>query len=91
MSTSIKIDEETKSKIEELQAKIKLETGEKATQEEILEGVVSYALSTEEDIIDSFRDKTVPLSDEEIEEFHGGTSNWDEDLKENDLDEVLYG
>lgn len=87
----MKIDEGTKSRIEELQARIKIETGKKVTQEEVLEKVVSHAMSTEDEIIESFKELSVPLSDDEIDDFHEGISDWDEDLGEDEIDEVLYG
>ena len=43
MTTSVKMDEETKSQLEELQAKIKLETGRKVTQQELLRRLVDDA------------------------------------------------
>lgn len=91
MSTSVKMDEETKSRLEELQARIKIETGEKVTQQELLHAIVEHALSTEHEVLDEFRETTVPASQEEIEEFHGGISSSGEETTEEDVDEVLYG
>ena len=90
MSTSVKMDEETKSKVEELQAEIKLETGEKVTQEEVLRRVVDTAYTSKGEIIDAFRD-TVPVEEDKIEEFHDGTSDWGVETDEDEIDEILYG
>lgn len=87
----MKMDEETKSRLEELQAKIKLGTGRKVTQEEVLEKIVDYALTSEEEVVDSFRSTTVPASTEEIQEFHQGITSSGVETKEGDIDELLYG
>lgn len=91
MSTSVKMDEETKSRLEELQAKVKVETGEKVTQQELLHAIVEHALSTEQEVMDEFRETTVPASDEEIEGFHSSISSSGKETTEEDVDEVLYG
>lgn len=90
MSTSVKMDDDTKSKVEELQAEIKLETGKKVTQEEVLRRVVDAAYSSKHEIIDSFRE-TVPVEEDKIEEFHDGISDWDVETGEDEIDEILYG
>jgi len=90
MSTSVKMDDETKSKVEKLQAEIKLETGKKVTQEEVLRRVVDTAYSSKDEVIDSFRD-TVPVDEDEIDEFHDGVSDWGVETDEDEIDEMLYG
>jgi len=87
----VKMDEETKSRLEELQAKVKIETGEKVTQQELLHAIVEHALSTEKEVLNEFREATVPASAEELEEFHSGISSSGKKTTEDDVDEVLYG
>lgn len=91
MSTSVKMDDDTKSRLEELQAKIKLETGEKVTQERLLSALVEHAVSDEDELIDRFREKTVPATEEKIEAFHSGVSSSGKDTPEEEIDEILYG
>jgi predicted transcriptional regulator len=91
MSTSVKMDDKTKSRLEELQARVKIETGEKVTQQELLHAIVEHALSTEQEVIEEFRETTVPASEEVIEEFHSGISSSGKETTEEDIDEVLYG
>ena len=74
MATSVKMDEETKSQLEELQAEIKLETGRKVTQQELLRRLVDDAYTSTSELIESFRETDVSLSDAEIEEFLSGTT-----------------
>ncbi|WP_336134017.1 hypothetical protein [Natronomonas amylolytica] len=90
MATSVKMDEETKSRLEELQAEIKLETGRKVTQQEILERLVTEAYESKTEFIDSFRETSLPLSEEEIDEFLSGTTASGDPVEEEDIDRILY-
>jgi len=90
MATSVKMDEETKSRLEELQAEIKLETGRKVTQQELLRRLVDDAYTSTSELIESFRETDVSLSDAEIEEFLSGTTAGGDPVDEEDIDHVLY-
>lgn len=91
MATAVKLDEDAKSRLEELQAEIKLRTGEKVTQQEILTRLVEDAHESKSEFVDSFRETTVPASDEEIEAFHSGTFDSEVETDEEDIDDILYG
>lgn len=91
MSTAVRMDEETKSRLEELQAVIKLETGKKVTLQAILERLVEDAYETQDELVDSFAEETVPLSDEEIERMERGRFESGVQTDEDDIDEILYG
>jgi hypothetical protein len=91
MATSVKMDDETKSQLERLQAEILLETGEKVTQQEILSRLVERAVESRADLIDSFRPDRVPVSDAEREAFHEGTVSSGVETTEEDIDDILYG
>lgn len=90
MATSVKMDEETKSRLEELQAEIKLETGQKVTQQELLDRLVENAYESKSEFIDSFRETTVPLDEAEKAEFHSGTTEIGDPVDEDDIDRILY-
>ena len=90
MATSVKIDEETKSRLEQLQAQIKLETGRKVTQQELLRRLVDDAFTSTSELIESFRETDVSLSDEEIEAFLSGTTAGGDPVDEEDIDHALY-
>lgn len=90
MATSVKVDDETKSRIEELQAKVKLETGEKVTQQEVIRRLVRCEFGSEEAFVDSFRDAEVPLSEEAIERYLSYTFSSEEPIEEEDIDRILY-
>jgi hypothetical protein len=91
MATAVKMDEETKSKLEELQAEIKLKTGKKVTQQAILSRVIESAVQSRSEFIDTFRDGTDSLSTTEIEQFNQGMISSGVETTEDDIDETLYG
>lgn len=91
MSTSVKVTDATKSRLEELQAEIRLETGRKVTQQELLERIVTDSYESKEDLIDSFRDEFEPLSADEIDRWFSGTTDSGVETTEDDIDEILYG
>lgn len=89
MATSVKVDEETKSRLEELQARIKLETGRKVTQQALLRRLVEHGMASDA-VVESFRGSAVPLSDEEIAAYMSYTFASDEPIDEADIDRILY-
>ena len=91
MATSVKMDDDTKSRLERLQAEIRLKTGNRVTQQEILARLVEHAIESKADLIDSFREKHVPLAESEREKFHDGMVSSGVSTSEEDIDDVLYG
>ena len=91
MATSVKMDDDTKSRLERLQAEIRLETGERVTQQEVLARLVERAIESKSDLVDSFRDERVPVSESDREAFHEGTVASGVTTTEDDIDDVLYG
>ena len=91
MATAVKMDEETKSTLEELQAEIKLKTGKKVTQQEVLSRLVESVSESRSEFVDSFRETSVSLSEEEIEQFNKGMISSGVETDEEDIDEILYG
>jgi hypothetical protein len=85
------MDEETKSRLERLQAEVRLETGTKVTQQEVLARLVSNAVESKDDLIDSFRPERVPVSDADRASFHDGTIESGVTTTEDDIDDILYG
>lgn len=63
MATVVKVDEDSKSWLKELQAEIRLRTGKSITQEELLSRLIDDAYDSRDEIIDSFRSSTLPLSE----------------------------
>jgi len=83
--------EDAKSRLEELQAEIRLQTGRNVTQQELLTRLIDDAYESRDEVIDSFRDSRVPLAAEakaamRQNRFHSGV-----ETDEQDIDDVLYG
>ena len=91
MATSVKMDDDTKSRLERLQAEIRLKTGSRVTQQDILARLVEHAIESKADLIDSFREKRVPLGESERENFHEKMVSSGVTTAEEDIDDVLYG
>jgi hypothetical protein len=91
MATAVKMDEETKSRLEELQAEIKLKTGKKVTQQEVLSRLIDSAFESRTSFIDTFRDTPVALSAAEVAEFNDGMISSGVETDEDDIDDILYG
>lgn len=90
MSSSVKVTDETKSRLEELQAEIRLKTGESVTQQALLERVVADSYESRAELIESFREYTPP-SEETIEQWLAGTTQSGTETDEDAIDDVLYG
>jgi hypothetical protein len=90
MATSVKMDDDTKSRLERLQAEIRLQTGARVTQQEILARLVERAIESKADLVDSFRENCVPLSESERGAFHEGMVSSGVTTTEDDIDDVLY-
>ncbi len=91
MATAVKVDEETKSRLEELQAEIRLKAGQSVTQKELLERLIDDAYESRSEVIDSFRASTVPLTDAEKERMQDGRFGSGVGTDEKDIDDILYG
>jgi hypothetical protein len=91
VTTAVKIDEERKDRLEELQAEVRLRTGTSVTQKELLERFIDEAYESREEIIDSFRESTVPLSESEKEAMQRGRFSSGVETTEEDIDDTLYG
>jgi len=90
MTTAVKVDDDAKSRLEELQAEIRLRAGKNVTQQELLSRLIDDAYESREEVIDSFRDGTVPLSEEEKQEMQMGRISSGVETDEKDIDDILY-
>ena len=91
MATAVKVDEDAKSRLEELQAEIRLRTGKRVTQQELLSRLISDAYDSRDEVIDSFHSSTLPLSEEEKEQMRQGRVSSGVETDEDDVDDILYG
>lgn len=91
MTTAVKVDDEAKARLEELQAEIRLEAGKKVTQQELLSRLIDDAYESRAEVVDSFRELTVPLTDEEKAAMQQGRISSGVETDEEDIDDILYG
>ncbi|ELY95656.1 hypothetical protein C483_00884 [Natrialba hulunbeirensis JCM 10989] len=91
MTTEVKIHEDAKSRLEELQAEIRLQTGRNVTRQELVAHLINDAYESRSDVINSFRESSVPLSEDEKETMRRGRFRSDVETDESDIDDVLYG
>ncbi len=89
MASSVEIDADTNSRLEEIQAAVRERTGREVTKRELLERLVEDA--SEPSLVDLFRTSTVPLSEEEKEAAQSGTFSSGVETDEEDIDDILYG
>ena len=90
MATAVKVDEDAKSRLEELQAEIRLRAGTRVTQQELLTRLIDDAYESRTEVIDSFRESTVPLSDAEKRQMQEGRVSSGVETNEDDIDDILY-
>lgn len=91
MSKAVKVTEDAKSRLEELQAEIRLETGRSVTQQELLSRLIDDAYESRAEVVDSFRESTASLSEEEVAAFFEPTFDSGVETDEDEIDEILYG
>lgn len=98
MSSPVEISDRAKSRLKALQAEISEVTDRHVSQREILERIVERGYDSKADLVNSFQSVTDRHSeewetptDEEIEAFFSGTSDWGFETSEAEIDEVLYG
>lgn len=91
MTTAVKVHDDAKSRLEELQAEIRLRTGRNVTQQALLTRLIDDAYESRDAVIDSFRTSSVPLSSEEKTAMGRGRFESGVETDEDDIDDVLYG
>jgi len=90
MPSAVHVDEDAKSRLEELRAEIRLQTGQKVTQQELLTRLIDEAYESRDQIIDSFRESTVPLSEDEKAAMREGRISSGVETDEDDIDDAIY-
>ena len=90
MATAVKVGEDAKSRLEELQAEIRLRAGTRVTQQELLTRLIDDAYESRTEVIDSFRESTVPLSDAEKRQMQEGRVSSGVETDKDDIDDILY-
>jgi len=90
MTTTIKIDDDTKSRFDKLQARILVETGKKLTQQEILELLLEHAENDEEEIVLRLSGIKFPPSAEERKRILSLQTDFGFDTSKVNEDKIIY-
>jgi hypothetical protein len=91
MSKAVKVDEDAKSRLEELQAEIRLRTGESVTQQELLSRLIDDAYEDRDEVVASFGASGQSLSGDEVASFFEASFSSGVETEEDDIDDILYG
>jgi|SRR5271165_3948749 len=89
-TTTVKLDEADKQKLEKLQALITLK-GKKVTQQELLSTLISEAIERGDEFLDQVLKDTVPMSNEDFQKILSLSEDWGFKSRWQDIDETLYG
>jgi len=91
MSTSVKIEEEDKEKLEKLQALVTLKVGQKLTQQEILSALIREAYEKSDELVEKMLKANVPMTDQEYERILSLVEDWGAETSWEEVDQTLYG
>jgi hypothetical protein len=88
---TLEINEVLASRLQDLREAVEAETGKSVPKEAILYELVASAQESEDELIESIEEGTVPLSEEERERMNKGMFSSGVETDEEDIDEILYG
>jgi predicted transcriptional regulator len=91
MSTSVKLDEEDKEKLERLQALVTLKAGGKVTQQELLSMLIREALARSDEFVEKIFKTSIPMPDQEYEKILSLVEDWGVETNWKEIDQTLYG
>jgi len=91
MSTSVKLSEEDKEKLDRLQALVTLRAGGKVTQQEILSALIGEALARGDEFLGKAFKPNIPMPDEGFKRMLSLTEDWGVETCWKEVDELLYG
>lgn len=90
MTTTVHIDDETRSLLAKHQTEIGRETRTTVTEREILASLVRMATDTRTELVDSCRETPRSVSEEAVDAFNSGLFASGVETSETDIDEILY-
>ncbi len=90
MTSTIKIDDQTKSRFDKLKAKILLETGKKFSQQELLDLLLIQAEKTEEEFFAGISSINHRLSKEQREKILALQFDLEYDTSKEEEDKIIY-
>ena len=91
-TSTVKIEEKDKQKLEKLQALITIKVGarRKLTQQELLSVLINKALAKSDEFVNEVFKETVPASDKEFKRLLSLSEDWGVRTRWQDMDQVLY-
>jgi len=91
MSTSVKLSEEDKKKLEKLQALVTLKAGAKIAQQDLLSRLINEAMERGDDFVKKVFKASIPLSNEEYDRVLSLVDDWGVETNWTEIDQSLYG
>ncbi len=91
MSASVKLGEDAKRLLDQLQAKIVLAVGKKPSQEQLLDEIVKFSSEREEELILRMAGVKFPFSNREVDALLKRPRDWGIVTSEEEIDSTLYG
>ncbi len=91
MSTTVKLSKRAKKELDRLQAKITLQTGEKISQQELLDKIIHFVQSKEDEFLQEAIFNWRPLSDREWEQIKQLVTDFGKKTSEDTTNQELYG
>jgi len=91
MSTSVKLEEEDKEKLERLQALVTLKGGGKVTQQELLSILIREAFERGDEFVEKTLKTSIPMPEYEYEKLLSLVEDWGVETSWEEVDQVLYG
>ena len=91
MTTSIKVDDETKHKIEQIRAQLLLNTGQKVTQQQLVGLLTEWGMNNLEIIEQVIIDQPTILSEDERKAYQDVRKPTGVKTSSREIDQFLYG
>ena len=91
MTTSIKVDDETKHKIEQLRAQLLLNTGQKITQQQLVGLLTEWGMNNLEIIEQVVLDQPTILSEDERNAYQKVRKPTGVSTSSREIDKFIYG
>lgn len=91
MSTSVKLNQADKAKLDKLQAVVTLKSGGKITQQEILSTLIEQAIRSADQFAERIAVQDAPIPDEQYDKVLSLVEDWGVETGWKDVDRILYG
>ena len=91
MSTSVKVSQADKEKLERLQAIVTLRTGGKVTQQQLLRMLIQEAVVNDDEFLKKIIKPSLPISEEKYRKILSLVDDWGVETSWEEVDKILYG